>query len=63
MAVPLNLPLGNASFERVRLENRVFADKTRLVYDLIQTSAPYFLSRPRRSGKTLLVSVLMTILQ
>jgi hypothetical protein len=55
------LSLGHASFESVRLKNLIFADKTRLVYELIQSNTPYFLSRPRRFGKTLLVSVINAI--
>jgi hypothetical protein len=58
-----NLPLGYADFESIRADNCIFADKTRIIYDLITKKTPFFLSRPRRFGKTLLVSVLEAIFE
>jgi hypothetical protein len=56
------IPLGVDNFERIRKKNYFYADKTELLYQLLQTDTPYFLSRPRRFGKTLLVSTLEAIL-
>ncbi|MBO4858467.1 MAG: AAA family ATPase [Treponema sp.] len=50
------LPIGIQDFEKLRKGNYVYVDKTELVYDLTRTSTPYFLSRPRRFGKSLLLS-------
>ena len=50
-------PLGIQTFERIRRENKLYVDKTGYVYSLAHTSGTYFfLSRPRRFGKSLLVS-------
>ncbi len=45
-------------FEKLRTENRVYVDKTPHIYNLIKAGASpvYFLSHPRRFGKSLLVS-------
>ncbi len=56
-----NLPLGESSFENIIKENRIYVDKTRLLYTLITEAKFYFLSRPRRFGKSLLVSTLKNI--
>jgi len=52
------LPIGIQSFEKLRNSNCVYVDKTQFVYNLTRTSSPYFLSRPRRFGKSLLLSTL-----
>lgn len=52
------LPIGIQSFEELRREGYLYVDKTALVYDLVTTGKPYFLSRPRRFGKSLLLSTL-----
>ena len=52
------LPIGIQSFEKLRKNNCVYVDKTPFVYDLAQTCSPYFLSRPRRFGKSLFISTL-----
>lgn len=49
-------PIGVQSFEVLRSENCVYVDKTDLIYDIINDSRVYFLSRPRRFGKSLLLS-------
>lgn len=51
-------PIGIQSFERLRNDNCVYIDKTELIYRLVNTHTTYFLSRPRRFGKSLLVSTL-----
>ena len=51
-----NYPIGVQSFEKIRKDNYVYIDKTRYVYRLAKTGSYYFLSRPRRFGKSLLIS-------
>ena len=51
-----NLPIGIQDFEKLRTGNYVYVDKTQLIYQLARSSTPYFLSRPRRFGKSLLLS-------
>ena len=50
------LPVGRQNFEGIIKENLLYVDKTRQVYNLIRQGNLYFLSRPRRFGKSLLVS-------
>ena len=50
------LPIGIQSFEKIRNGNYLYVDKTELVYRLAVSEIPYFLSRPRRFGKSLLIS-------
>ena len=54
----MKYPIGIQSFERIRKEGYVYVDKTDLIYQLVTTGSIYFLSRPRRFGKSLLVSTL-----
>ena len=49
-------PIGIQNFEQLRTRNCVYVDKTELVYKLVNTDQIYFFSRPRRFGKSLLVS-------
>ena len=59
MAATKLYPIGIQTFERIRQENRLYIDKTQYVYRLTHTSSAFvFLSRPRRFGKSLLVSTL-----
>ena len=51
-------PIGIQDFARIINRNMVYVDKTDLVYQLASTEGVYFLSRPRRFGKSLLVSML-----
>lgn len=50
------LPIGIQDFERLRTEDFLYVDKTDQVYQLAATGVAYFLSRPRRFGKSLLLS-------
>lgn len=50
------LPIGIQTFEKIRKGNYLYVDKTDLMYKIAKTSVPYFLSRPRRFGKSLLLS-------
>lgn len=52
------LPIGIQSFESIRKDGYQYVDKTAFVYKLAHRGKPYFLSRPRRFGKSLLVSTL-----
>ena len=52
------LPIGIQTFEDIRDRKAVYVDKTDLVYRMAKTGKYYFLSRPRRFGKSLLVSTL-----
>ena len=52
------LPIGIQDFEKLRKDGYVYVDKTEFVYKLAHTKCPYFLSRPRRFGKSLLISTL-----
>jgi len=59
---PKGLPIGIQSFESLIQGNFIYVDKTKLVYELIKPEkAVYFLSRPRRFGKSLLISTLSSI--
>lgn len=53
-----NLPIGIQNFESLRKDGYLYVDKTALVYKLATTGRFYFLSRPRRFGKSLLLSTL-----
>lgn len=54
----MKYPIGIQSFDKIREDGFVYVDKTALVYELVSASTTYFLSRPRRFGKSLLVSTL-----
>ena len=58
MAVKL-YPIGIQTFERIRKENKLYIDKTEYIYRMAHSGGCYFfLGRPRRFGKSLLVSTL-----
>jgi Holliday junction resolvase-like predicted endonuclease len=50
------LPLGRQNFSEIINEDLLYVDKTDRVYNLIETGKLYFLARPRRFGKSLLIS-------
>ena len=52
------LPIGIQDFEDLRKRDCIYVDKTDLIYKLITEGKPYFLSRPRRFGKSLLLSTI-----
>ena len=54
----MKYPIGIQSFERIIEDGYVYIDKTDLIYSLAHGGSIYFLSRPRRFGKSLLVSTL-----
>ncbi len=57
------LPQGISDFEKLRMGNYVYVDKTEQIYNLIKRGQYYFLSRPRRFGKSLLVSTFKAIFE
>lgn len=52
------LPVGIQDFEKLITEKFKYVDKTEYIYQLVHDNVPYFLSRPRRFGKSLLLSTL-----
>ncbi len=54
----MKYPIGIQTFADIRENNFVYVDKSAFVYDLAQQNKYYFLSRPRRFGKSLLISTL-----
>ncbi|MBR0181101.1 MAG: ATP-binding protein [Prevotella sp.] len=63
MATKRKYPVGVQSFEKLRKEGYMYVDKTPLIYKMITEGCPYFLSRPRRFGKSLLVSTLAAVFE
>ncbi|HOU16162.1 MAG TPA: AAA family ATPase [Anaerolineae bacterium] len=57
------LPIGISSFEVLRTRDFVYVDKTEGIHQLITEGIYYFLARPRRFGKSLLVSTLRCLFQ
>jgi len=58
---PQKLPIGIQTFKTIREDGYLYVDKTKAIYDLITTNSIYFISRPRRFGKSLLISTLKEI--
>ena len=56
-------PVGIQNFEKLRRDGYWYVDKTALIYRLVTTGSYYFLSRPRRFGKSLLISTLEAYFQ
>ena len=56
-----NLPLGKQNFEEIIRDNLLYVDKTRQIYTLLTKGSLYFLARPRRFGKSLLISIFKKI--
>lgn len=54
----MKYPIGIQSFDQIIEEDYVYVDKTALIHKLVTEGKIYFLSRPRRFGKSLLVSTL-----
>ena len=54
----MKYPIGIQDFESLRKEGYVYVDKTAFIYQIANSGRYYFLSRPRRFGKSLLVSTL-----
>ena len=58
MQTDRKLPIGIQDFESIRKDGYIYVDKTEYIYKLIHSGKPYFLSRPRRFGKSLLLSAM-----
>ena len=58
MNKPRYLPIGIQTFEKIRVDNAVYVDKTSFIESLVRNGKPYFLIRPRRFGKSLFLSTL-----
>ena len=56
-------PIGIQNFEKIRNDGYLYIDKTALMYQMVKTGSYYFLSRPRRFGKSLLISTLEAYFQ
>jgi len=54
----MKYPIGIQNFEKLRREGYVYVDKTRQMWKMVSEGSYYFLSRPRRFGKSLMVSTL-----
>lgn len=58
MQLYMKYPIGVQNFDKIRNEGYVYVDKTAHIHKLVKSGTYYFLSRPRRFGKSLLVSTL-----
>lgn len=56
-------PIGIQNFESLRKDGYYYVDKTEIIYKLVKTGNYYFLNRPRRFGKSLLISTLEAYFQ
>ena len=59
----MKYPIGIQRFEKIRKEDWVYVDKTEHIFNLVQGGTCYFLSRPRRFGKSMLLSTLEAYFQ
>ena len=57
------LPIGIQTFSQIIENEYLYVDKTGIAYDLIESGKYYFLSRPRRFGKSLFVDTLQSLFQ
>ena len=57
----MKLPIGIQDFEKIRTGGYLYIDKTEHVYRLASEGSYYFLSRPRRFGKSLLLSTIKAL--
>ena len=58
-----NLPIDSSDFEDLRKKNKIYVDKTDLIFEFTQNDAPIFLSRPRRFGKSLLTTTIKSLFE
>jgi hypothetical protein len=57
------LPAGIQSFEEIRSDNYIYVDKTEFIFNLINSGKYYFLSRPRRFGKSLTIDTIKCLFE
>ncbi len=53
-----HVPISIQTFEKIREDDLIYVDKTHLIYQLVKNRAYYFISRPRRFGKSLLLTTI-----
>jgi hypothetical protein len=58
-----NLPIGIQTFSTIREDNFVYIDKTAQIFDLASKQGRFFLSRPRRFGKSMLISTFQALFE
>ena len=63
MSTTLKLPVGIQEFEGLRNDGYVYLDKTPLIWKMVDEGKYYFLSRPRRFGKSLLMSTIQAFFE
>ncbi|MBQ9222011.1 AAA family ATPase [Succinivibrio sp.] len=61
MAELAKLPYACTNFESLRNSGMIYVDKTDLIYEIARLKVPYFLTRPRRFGKSLLLSTIESL--
>lgn len=54
----MKYPIGIQTFDEIIEDNYVYIDKTKSLYNLVSQGKVYFLSRPRRFGKSLFLSTI-----
>jgi hypothetical protein len=54
----MKFPIGIQDFRKIRTEGYVYVDKTRQIHEMLESGVYFFLSRPRRFGKSLLLSTM-----
>lgn len=60
---PSALPVDTSDFEELRSTHKIYVDKTAYIAKFAVRKGPFFLSRPRRFGKSLLVSALKSMFE
>jgi predicted AAA+ superfamily ATPase len=55
------LPIGIQTFSKIREGDFLYVDKTQLLHELTRDAGAYFISRPRRFGKSMLISTLQAL--
>ncbi|MDR0912035.1 MAG: AAA family ATPase, partial [Methanobrevibacter sp.] len=60
---PKKLPFGVSTFSEMIEDDYIYVDKTKILYNLTESGKKYFLSRPRRFGKSLLISTLKELFE
>lgn len=63
MCKSMKLPVGIQEFEKLRNEGYAYIDKTPLIWKMVDEGCYYFLSRPRRFGKSLLMSTIQAFFE
>ena len=56
-------PIGIQSFEKLRVENYLYIDKTPYLHNIVNSAGYFFLSRPRRFGKSLFINTIEALFQ